>query len=780
MKRLILLLAIAMCGANAFSGVLTPEAALNRAQSTTAARHIKGINNTAKAELLTTFTANNQPAVYLFGRGDKGYLVVSADDMTDAVLGYCDEGNVDTNNMPPAMTYLLESYANQIAYVRENATDATKVTRHGPERAAIHPLCTTKWGQSSPYNDKCPNQYATGCTATALAQVLKYFGGIQGSGTASYTWNGETLSYDFDATSFDWNSMLNTYGNDATDTQKEAVASLLYACGVTLQMNYASGGSGAYAINVVKYSADSFNLDKGIRYYNRDYYGYDEWNNLIYDALKNCGPVMLGGAIVNTSYYYAHEFVCDGYGSDDLFHINWGWNGQYDGYFRLNALDPYSYGIEPVKSAYNYYQDAVCYIQPEKEDSTPFIQLVCNSFSIRNTAATLGNTVSLNGGAINYSSCVLSGTIGMKICDINGNLVQYVAATSSFSDLAIGGSLSSPYSVRTPKDLAEGTYTITPVFKDTDDEWHDIRCKPSGVDSYTMTVKGTKAYFTADESGAVQVADFKLATPFVVTASDATYNALFRLNAQMSSAKEYYGKVALAFFDSDNTLQSTYSYVPLYIPAGETLDFDIYESSKSIVAGETYRLALVDGAGNIISDYIEATAESSDAYTWTAEATDMAVSNADAVDCHDVNVTFNINCTDGFFHEIVWLIVYDSNNKQATAWEIYPISMVAGESKEYNFHADFGNATPGETYTVYPYTAETAKWINKTGCKFTVADTETNAVHSITTSSDNVVATEYYNLQGVRIGDSITTPGLYIKVEKLADGTRHSSRIIIR
>jgi hypothetical protein len=106
--------------------------------------------------------------------------------------------------------------------------------------------------------------------------------------------------------------------------------------------------------------------------------------------------------------------------------------------------------------------------------------------------------------------------------------------------------------------------------------------------------------------------------------------------------------------------------------------------------------------------------------------------------------------------------------------------MVAGESKEYNFHADFGNATPGETYTVYPYTAETAKWINKTGCKFTVADTETNAVHSITTSSDNVVATEYYNLQGVRIGDSITTPGLYIKVEKLADGTRHSSRIIIR
>lgn len=780
MKRFFFLLATAVLSTNAFCNVLSPEAALNRVHSSNTAKHIKGIN-VSNPELITTFSADNQPAVYLFSRGNNnGYLVISADDMTDAILGYCDEGSIDANNMPPAMSYLLESYANQIAFARANAPEVSMASHQSPERAAIHPLCKTLWAQNSPYNDLCPNKYATGCTATAFAQVLKYFGGIQGSGTASYAWNDQTLSFDFDNYSFDWNNMLDSYDDNATLAQKDAIANLMYACGVSLQMNYKSGGSAAYAINTIKYAADLFNLDKDIRYYVRDYYGYDEWNDLIYDAIKNCGPVMLGGAIVNTSYTYAHEYVCDGYASDDLFHINWGWAGEYNGYFRLNALNPYSHGMVPSKNAYNYYQDAVCYIQPAKDNSKPFKQIYCNSFSIRNTSATLGNTVSLNGGGSNYSSCVLSGTIGMKISDLNGEFVQYAEATSDFADLAIGGSYTTAYPVRIPADIAEGTYTLTPTFKDTDGEWHDIKCKPAGVQSYTMTVADNKARFSADEYGAVQISDFKLDTPFYATKSGASSNIPFRFSAKVSSAKEYYGKVALAFFDADDAVQSTYSYVPLYIPAGETLDFELYENSSSITAGETYRMALVDGAGNVLTDFIEATVNTgAPSPAWKANISDMVIANADAVDAHDLDMTFKINCTSGFLYEAVWLCAYDSSNKIVESWEVNPVALVEGESKEYHYHADFHAATPGATYTLHSMSDVNRKWLDTDGWTFTVAPDDPASVSNICNDSD-VLSTEYFNLQGVSLGSNISAAGLYIKVEKLADGSRRSSRCIIR
>lgn len=778
MKRFTLLLAGALIGSSAFSEVLTPEAALSRAQSTSTARHIKSLN-AVSPELLTTFTAKNQPAVYLFSRSNNnGYLVVSADDMTEAVLGYSDNGTIDVNNMPPAMTYMLENYADQIAYARENASSVAKAAHAIPERAAIHPMCATRWAQNSPYNDNCPNQYPTGCTATALAQVLKYFGGIQGSGTASYNWNGQTLSFDFDKNTLDWDNMLDSYDSDATDAQKAAVANLMYACGVTLSMNYKSGGSGAYAIQAVTSSAKYFNLDKGIRYFDRDYFKFEEWNDLIYDALKNCGPVMLGGCIKNTTTTYAHEFVCDGYADNNLFHINWGWAGEYDGYFMLSVLDPYSHGQTPNKTAYNYYQDAVCYIQPAKEGSAVYEFMYSNGFSIQGNNVSLGSNITI-GSAINGSSEAISGKLGIKISDVNGNFVQYVEGNSSFSNVARSSSANS-VTVTLPTDLADGTYTVTPAFIGSGD-WQDIHCKVQGVNSYSMTVNGGKASFTADGTGTLKVTDFAIGTPFYKTDTSKDYTIPFRMSAKISSDEEYSGKIAMVLYDSSDKLVETYSYTPIYLTAGESIDFDYYETSTTVTEGATYKVAWVDGSGNLLTDKLEVTVEEGlPSKSWKAKLNDLVITNADAVDKHDIEMTFNISCTEGFLFEMAWFTVYEPiNDKIVIQWPIYPIALVAGETREYHCHYDFPDAIEGTTYKVYPLTSANAKWLSTKKTEFTIAS-ETNAVNDITTDTDNVVEVEYYNLQGVKLGATVTTPGLYIKAEKLSNGELRTSRCIIR
>lgn len=790
MKRFIIFLVSALVCSSAFCEILTPEAALNRALSnnSSTAKHIKSINQgTVTPKLLNTITANNLPAVYLFDRGNNsGYLVLSADDSADAILGYCDEGTIDVNNMPPAMSFLLQSYADQIAIARSSkGTRTVQAKAHQvPEREAIHPMCESRWGLGSPFNGKTPNAYQTGCVATALAQVLKHYNyPTKGTGTASYTWNDQTLSYDFDNSTFDWDNMLNVYGNDATDAQKEAVSDLMYACGVTVQMNYKSGGSGAYAINIVKSSANYFNLDKSIRYCVRDYHEYEEWNDIIYDALKNCGPVMLGGCILNTLYTFAHEFVCDGYADNNLFHINWGWTGNYDGYFRLEALDPYSYGIEPEKSGYNYYQDVVAYIQPAKADSKVFEQMYSSEFKIQNTSANLGGTALIKTDVINYSSAPISGVSGIKISDINGNLVQYVGG-KKFTDLALTSSISIT-SVTIPSDLEDGTYTVTPAFQGSDGEWHDVHVKITAVQSYTMNVANGKATFSADAAGTIKVEDFKLATPLY--ASPSSYNIPFRLDAKITcpDKHEYYGKLAMALYDTNDNLISTYSYTPLYLPAGETVDFSLYDSSTTITAGTSYKMALVDGAKNIVSDKIDVTVDEftdSERWkgpTWKAEFSNMSIKDADNVDPHDIEINFTASCTEGFLFEPVWLYIYDEDDTIVNSnWGIYPLVMVAGESKDITFHGDFPNAVVGETYRVYGLSSVNAKWLNTKACKFTVGG-ETG-VNNITDDSVKAVKTEYYNLQGVNLGATAPSHGLYIKAETFSNGERRTSRCIIK
>lgn len=203
----------------------------------------------------------------------------------------------------------------------------------------VSPMLTTQWSQTYPYNMYAPLDMPTGCVATAMAQVIYHHRYAEGRGTNRYHCSsiGKELSYDYEGKHFDFDNMLPTYNHGFSDAQLVAVADLMYACGVSVNMAYAPGNS------VVSVSAASQGLNRHFGYdprgtvaYTREGSAAREWETMVYEEISAGRPVIYGGI---TNEGAGHAFVVDGYSSEGLFHINWGW-GKYDGYFALSSLNP--------------------------------------------------------------------------------------------------------------------------------------------------------------------------------------------------------------------------------------------------------------------------------------------------------------------------------------------------------------------------------------------------------------------------------------------------------
>jgi hypothetical protein len=570
----------------------------------------------------------------------------------------------------------------------------------------------------------------------------------------------------------------------------------MYACGVVVDMNYKSGGSGAYPINLLGTGPKYLKLDKGIRYFNRDYYTLTEWNNMVYDALKNAGPLMYNGTAINSS-TYAHEFVVDGYLSDDLFHINWGWGKQvdsdgyeltYNGYYRLTALDYESAGMNTSSYCYNYYQDIVCYIQPPVDGSTVFEQMCCgDNFVINTASANLGGNITLSGGLKNYSGAAVSGVAGIKICDMNGGLVCY-AGDTNFSNLAIASNLGT-YRVALPSELADGTYVVTPAFKVEGSEWKDVRTKSTGVQSYNMVVADGKCTFTANGTSTIEVSDFALKTPLYTSSR-------FKVTAKIKNTgnTEYSGKVAVSLIAKNSTgtrrqVVTTSYYQPLYVAAGETVDLDYINYFSDGSADTNYEVVLVDGSGNYLTDYVECTMLSgTPTYHLTCE--NPVIANQNDVDKYLVSGSIEVDCVSGFYGSLLRVWIYPCTEAGKTtstiateAFDTDVFTAVEGEKVVLPFHGEMGYGEDNQYYVAFVRTTvQDDDWLKTSAGKYTKTVFRlgvSSGVDDVATDSE-VVSTEYFNLQGLSVGSHLTTPGLYIKVENLADGSKKTTKCIFR
>lgn len=288
------------------------------------------------------------PAYYVFADpsdADGGFLITTADTRLRAILGYADSGTFDPNDIPVNLAEWLGVYQTEITdYLATDPAEPVLSRAPGSDLSALYPTWTpveplveTAWNQGAPYNNDCPmiDDYSTltGCVATAMAQILYYHKWTDCHGQNSYSYFLYSAKYNFEGHTFDWDNMTPTYGSESTDAQKAAVADLMYACGVAVNMNYGIGGSAAG--NPSQGFITYFGYDPTTKLYDRGDYLAAEWETLIYNYLSQNGPVYYSGR-----YSGGHAFILDGYSENGFFHFNWGWGGGYNGYFALSALNP--------------------------------------------------------------------------------------------------------------------------------------------------------------------------------------------------------------------------------------------------------------------------------------------------------------------------------------------------------------------------------------------------------------------------------------------------------
>lgn len=791
-KSYILALTITMGTGIAGAATLQPEAALDRAL---ASRELGPHHAPGESPVLRiTHSVDEQPMVYLFSRGDnKGFYAVSADDTSVPLLGFSDNGTLPESfdQLPDGLQYWLGELARQVAF---NSNRGLTYAPSAPVmRQSIAPQCATRWNQDAPYNDLCPtvNGQATytGCAATAMAQVVKYYNyPAHIKGSYSYTWNSQTLSVD-ESVVFDWDNMLNIYDDSATQTQKTAVATLMRACGVTADMNYGTSASGASMNNVLRGLIENFGYDQGARLLSHSYYTTAEWEDLIYANLCDYGPVLMDG--FNTG--SGHAFVCDGY-KDGLYHFNWGWGGMSDGYFQLTALDPGAQGIGGSTAGYNIDQQIICNLKTDNTSTEPFYSMSARNgknFSVTADSSTNPITLKCVVSASNSSSSKLpSSEVGITVTSQSGE-TKFIAGTMTaeldpgwgYNELNLG--------VMNLGNLSDDTYTIRPAWKDPNGEVKDILYPISSIRMYTLVVAdGAISTLTATLPASVSAADFALD-------SDLYKGSEFKTSATItntSSTQEFSGLLAVGF-EKDNERVAVGNEMLLTLQPGQTVDWEYisplryYTSNGSPVipdAGEyqMYLYTISDDEYTPIAGPVNVTLH--DASTPTITVENLNIPNGQ--NFWDMYATATVKCTSGYFAGTLRLYFFPSNGGTSIAsfTSDYicvraPGSSSAAEREaavgetEVSWSMPFTSGAANTTYMAAVY--YNSSFISNTAF-FTTGSDINVGVEEVEVSND-ITETEYYTMTGIRLGSRQPVKGIYIVREHHADGTVTTRRVAL-
>lgn len=376
MKIITSLIIVLMYSGCLFAAPRTPKQAMLIAKtfvnSNVQMQHVSTTGlSVAKCNSAVARSVDSNPAYYIINAADNaGFVIVSGDDCVREVLAYSNKGNLDYNNLPDNAKYWLDFYAEEI---KQAVSNGVQTEEYGLEMKASKPvieplLGDIEWNQDEPYNLRCPvsggKRTVTGCGATAMAMVMKYYGYPQrGIGSKNYTTATLNLAVgaDFANTTYKWDKMLPQYsGVTATDEQKNAVAELMYHCGVAMDMDYGTGASGAGVFTQYGALINNFGYNPNMYFLGRDFTTAGQWENQILQELESNRPVLYSGQGTSGG----HSFVCDGSDGEGKYHFNWGWDGYANGYYALSALEPGTGGIGAGAGSYNQSQYILCGAQP--------------------------------------------------------------------------------------------------------------------------------------------------------------------------------------------------------------------------------------------------------------------------------------------------------------------------------------------------------------------------------------------------------------------------------
>lgn len=312
---------------------------------------------------------NGIPLFYIFNT-NVGFIILSANDVIYPVLGYSFESQYTDLNLPPAFQSWMNHYKEQIEYsalkncsssenVREiwKKYESENVTKLDPKES-VNPLIYTKWSQGCYYNGQFPEETNgpcgylwTGCVATAMGQIMKYYNFPKnGTGSNTYYTSYGVQEADFGNTNYNWAEMSYHLSED-----DYSVAELLYHSAISVNSILTPNGTGAYDFDARDALVDYFKYDESAAFLWRNDYSGD-WESLLRSELDLNRPVLYGGVDLSTQ--AGHTFVCDGYQDTTHFHFNWGWDGFYDGYYYVDSL-------VAGGNYFNYQHDAIVEIQPD-------------------------------------------------------------------------------------------------------------------------------------------------------------------------------------------------------------------------------------------------------------------------------------------------------------------------------------------------------------------------------------------------------------------------------
>ena len=289
--------------------------------------------------------------LYIFN-ADNAFVVVSGDKRVPPVLAFSDHQLYNTEDVIPPVKMWLDNYQQQLLQLKQQpvAQDVHSGWRNLAEEKAtfkgsseVLPMMKSHWGQGTFYSYYCPRDYAgennhvaTGCVATAMAQLIYYYR-FPNTGIGSYSYLDSTYgvqSADYGNTTYDYSAMC-----DDPTSVNTAISTLIYHCGVGVDMVYGPDGSGMYNHSAAKVLRTYFKFSPQTQYVFRDSTDMD-WDSLIVSHLERNMPLYYAGW--SNPNINGHGFICDGYkmvDSNYYYHFNFGWDGSADGYFYTNALN---------------------------------------------------------------------------------------------------------------------------------------------------------------------------------------------------------------------------------------------------------------------------------------------------------------------------------------------------------------------------------------------------------------------------------------------------------
>ncbi len=424
--------------------------------------------------------------IYNSGKATGGFVVVSGDDRAIPVLGYSDTGTYDPANVPPAM----QEWLNFLAYEIATLGDDNGTTYYTPQRAlgsGIAPLLPCNWDQGEPYNALLPNtnggnKAVTGCVATAMAQVMRFYNWPQNStAIPDYTTKSQSIYMpSLSATSFEWSSMKNNYlANDNGTTAGNAVAKLMLYCAQAVNMDFqdtqSGGATSSASTNHIPAALKSyFNYANSVHYIKRVNYSRSDWENTLYKELKAGRPVIYRGETMKGG---GHAFICDGYdATTGLFHINWGWSGGSNGYYALSALTTSVQGTGSSEGTEGYAMEQAMVIgitpnngqtvTPKTAMTFSQLKVTTTTYSRSGTSSNFNN-VSFEGRFSNSTGETRSFVSGWAL--YKGNTRVSILTSESnryvFDDLPDNYGRTSTFTLSFGANLAAGTYRLVPISK---------------------------------------------------------------------------------------------------------------------------------------------------------------------------------------------------------------------------------------------------------------------------------------------------------------------------